>query len=946
MRRREAIGGLAAGAAALWIRSGAAADRAATQEADAVPLIRHGRPAPIHADAQDYPAVLRAARALQGDLERLCGQPAVLETDALPRARTVIIAGTLGRNRLIDHLVREGRLDVSSVAGEWEAFVRQGVAHPLPGVEQALVLAGADRRGTVFALYDLAARMGVSPWSWWADVPVPRRRDVYVAAERFADRPVVRYRGIFLNDEEPALGSWTRQTFGAFNHHFYERVFELILRLKGNFLWPAMWGKAIYDDDPASPALAEEMGVVLGTSHHEPMMRANVEWARHGSGPWDYTRNAARLRAFWREGIERMGHNESLVTIGMRGDGDKPMTQGVAIPLLERIVHDQREIIAEVTGQPASRTPQVWALYKEVQEYYDRGMRVPDDVTLLFGDDNWGNLRRLPPPGRHRAGGYGIYYHFDYVGGPRSYKWLNTNQIERTWEQMRRAHEAGVDRIWIVNVGDLKPMEFPISFFLEQAWNPASFSLERLRAYPREWAARQFGEQHAQAIGELLRSYTQLNARRKPELLGPDTYSLVNFREGERVVSDYNALAARAMEIRDRLPPEHRDAYFELVLFPIQACANLNELHVTVGRNHLYAAQGRAATASTAARARALFARDAELTRQYHEEVAGGKWNRMMCQSHIGYTSWRDPPQNIMPELRTVPVAAAAGLGVAIEGSARAWPTAEGDAVLPQLTPLGAASRYIEVFNRGAASYRFEAVPSQPWVHVSPASGEVGEEVRLKVSADWGSVPPGAHAVPILIRGAGSTVTVTARVVNPPSAHEARGYVEAEGYVAIEAAHHSRAVAGPGMSWVEVPALSRTLSGVTDFGAAGPHTPGGDSPHLQYEIYLFSSGEASIDVTLAPTLDFTGGEGLRYAVSLDEEPPRIVNVHGGTRAALWSAWVSDNANVQTTRHQVASPGRHTVKLWRVDPGLVFQRVVLALRYVPPSYLGPPESRKV
>jgi hypothetical protein len=955
MRRREAIGGLAAGAAVLWTdgRTSAATESvsqaaavAATPEIGRFPLIRRGHAAPIHADADDFPAVLRAVRGLQSDLSRLSGHPVALSIGAIPQAKTPIVVGTLGRSRLIDRLVERGQLDVGAIAGQWEAFVRQRVLEPAPGVDEALVLAGADRRGTVFAVYDLAERIGISPWAWWADVPVRRRTELHVGPDRFTDKPAVRYRGIFLNDEEPALGGWTRQRFGGFNHQFYERIFELILRLKGNFLWPAMWDKAIYDDDPLSPALAEEMGVVLGTSHHEPLMRAHVEWARYGAGPWDYTQNEARLRAFWHEGIKRMGGNESLVTIGMRGDGDKPMTEGVAIALLERIVRDQREIIAEVTARPAAQTPQVWALYKEVQDYYDRGMRVPEDVTLLFGDDNWGNLRRLPPPGTKRLGGYGIYYHFDYVGGPRSYKWLNTNQIERTWEQMRLAHQGGVDRIWIVNVGDLKPMEFPTSFFLDLAWNPGAYPLERLRDYPREWAARQFGEEHAAEIGALLRRYTQLNARRKPELLGPDTYSLVNFREAERVVSEYNALAATALQLRDRLPGEYHDAYFQLVLFPIQACANLNDLHVTTGRNHLYAAQGRAATSAMAKRVQALFARDAQLTRQYQEQMAGGKWDHMMSQSHIGYTGWHDPAENIMPEVRIIEVPQAATLGVAIEGSTGAWPGDPSEPVLPELTPFTTPSRYIDVFNRGLTPYLFEAIASRPWIHVSPSHGEVKEETRLEVSAEWPSVPSGEHLVPIVIQGAGSTISVTARIVKPPLAAEARGYIEANGHVAIEAAHYSRAVDGRDMSWSEIPALGRTLSGVAAFStSAAQHTPGGESPHLQYDVYLFSTGEVSIHVILSPTLDFNG-EGLRYAISIDDERPQIVNIHSGTSDKLWSTWASNNANVQSTRHRVGSTGAHTVKLWLVDLGLVFQRVVLELREIPPSYLGPLESTRI
>jgi hypothetical protein len=339
-----------------------------------------------------------------------------------------------------------------------------------------------------------------------------------------------------------------------------------------------MWGRSFYEDDPESARLANEMGVIIGTSHHEPMMRAQVDWDRHGKGPWDYSRNAPELRQFWREGLERTKDYDRVVTIGMRGNGDKPMTQGTAIPLLERIVSDQRKIIADVTHRPASETPQVWALYKEVQDYYDKGMRVPDDVTLLFSDDNWGNLRRLPEPGAKRAGGYGIYYHFDYVGGPRNYKWIDTTQIERVWEQMHLAWFYGADRLWIVNVGDLKPLEFPTSFFLDYAWKPNDCELDCLAQYPTSWAAEQFGDEHAAEIGELLTRYTQYNARRKPELIEPDTFSLDNHGEADRVVADWRALAAEAERVGRELPADMQDAYFELVLYPILASANLNEL--------------------------------------------------------------------------------------------------------------------------------------------------------------------------------------------------------------------------------------------------------------------------------------------------------------------------------------------------------------------------------
>ena len=417
-----------AGAAAACPHSGAGA----------LPLISNGVPVPVIADGKLDSGTLRAVQGLQNDLGKVAGKDGIL-VDGAVNAPAAIIIGTIGHSPVVDRLVRERRLDLSGVAGHSEAYLQQVVERPAPGIAQALIIAGADKRGTIYGAYDLSRRAGVSPWNWWADVPPHHVRDLYVLRGRRIEAPKVRYRGIFINDEDPALGGWARKTFGGFNHRFYEHVFDLVLRMRGNFLWPAMWGKSFYEEDPQNAALANEMGVIIGTSHHEPMMRAQVDWDRHGKGPWDYSVNAERLRQFWREGIERTQSDERVVTVGMRGNGDMPMTQGTAIGLLERIVADQRKIITQVTGRPASATPQVWALYKEVQDYYDKGMRVPDDVTLLFSDDNWGNIRRLPEPGAKRSGGYGVYYHFDYVGGPRNYKWINTNQIERTWEQMHLA---------------------------------------------------------------------------------------------------------------------------------------------------------------------------------------------------------------------------------------------------------------------------------------------------------------------------------------------------------------------------------------------------------------------------------------------------------------------------------------------------------------------------
>jgi hypothetical protein len=473
--------------------------------------------APLYVDTSDYPGVIRAVGDLQQDILRVSGiSPAILNSPHphISGTRPIII-GTLGRSAAIDELVRAGKLDTRPIAGKWESFMIQVVESPFPNVAQCLVIAGSDKRGTIYGIYDLSEQIGVSPWYWWADVPAVHRDVLSVKAGKYIQGPpAVKYRGIFLNDEAPSLTGWVKATYGNYNHQFYARVFELILRLKGNYLWPAMWNNAFNEDDPLNPKLADEYGIVMGTSHHEPMLRAQQEWKRHGTGPWDYAKNPGVLREFWDEGIQRNKDYESIITVGMRGDGDLPMSGESNVALLEKIVADQRKIIGERLASDPSRAPQDWALYKEVQEYYEKGMRVPDDITLLWCDDNWGNLRRLPTEDeRKRSGGAGIYYHFDYVGGPRSYKWLNTVPITKIWEQMTLAYHYGADRIWIVNVGDLKPMEFPIEFFLHLAWAPDRWPKERISEYTRLWAGREFGPEHA---GRYRRHHREIHQVQRP----------------------------------------------------------------------------------------------------------------------------------------------------------------------------------------------------------------------------------------------------------------------------------------------------------------------------------------------------------------------------------------------------------------------------------------------
>ena len=624
-----------------------------TPEPHHFPLITKGAPCSIVMDTAEDEGVKMAISNLQQDIRQVCNnQPALLNN--IPAKRCVIIGNY--HSAIIQKLIAAGKIDKEQLINKNEKFLLQVIAKPADGVDEALVIAGSDKRGTIYGIYELSKQMGVSPWYWWADVPVIQQENVYIKPGIYTDgEPKVEYRGIFINDEWPSFGNWAKAKFGGINSKVYKHVFELVLRLKGNFVWPAMWGSAFYDDDPQNGQLANTMGIVMGTSHHEPMALAQQDWKRRGKGEWDYNHNAQNLRDFWTYGIERAKNWESVITVGMRGDGDEPMSEGANISLLENIVKDQRKIIEKVTGKKAKETPQVWALYKEVQEYYDKGMRVPDDITLLLCDDNWGNVRKLPNLNeKPRSGGYGMYYHFDYVGAPRNSKWININPIPRIWEQMNLTYEYGVRKLWIVNVGDLKPMEYPITFFLDMAWNPEKFNAQNLQQHTEDFCAQLFGSQYAKEAARILSLYAKYNRRVTPETLNAKTYSF-NYGEWERVVDEYNALALDAHNLGFLLPATYRDTYDQIISYPVQACSNLYNMYYAQAKNHALAAKLDPEANQWADKVESCYLRDALLSHYYNKVISNGKWNHMMDQIHIGYTSWNNPQKQIMPKVIRVP---------------------------------------------------------------------------------------------------------------------------------------------------------------------------------------------------------------------------------------------------------------------------------------------------
>ena len=617
-------------------------------ESDGVSLVN----ATIGYSQQEYEGVKMAIQNLQEDMKRVLGK-APLQLEGSGEAS--ILIGTLGKNKDID------KLKLADLKGKREKFI-------IITIGQQIVIAGSDKRGTIYGIYELSRQLGVSPWYWWADAPVAHHDEAYVRKGTYtAGEPAVELRGIFLNDEAPCLTTWVKNTFGTNygGREFYEKVFELILRLKGNMMWPAMWGWAFYADDPENGKLADRMGVMMGTSHHEPMARNHQEYARHRKewGAWNYQTNQAKLDQFFREGIERMKGTEDIVTIGMRGDGDEAMSDKADTKLMDCIISNQRRIITEVTGKPAEKTTQVWALYKEVQDYYDAGLKVPDDVMILISDDNWGDIRRVPvtKEERNRKGGWGIYYHVDYVGAPRNSKWLNVTQTQQMFEQLSLAYDFGIQRMWILNVGDLKPMEYPIQLFMDMAWNPKEYTQQTITDHTRRFFSSVLSGFPAEEAASIYNRNCQYMARVTPEMLDAQTYN-VETGEWRQVADDYQRLELRALRLYQDIPVEARDFYQQLILFPVQAMANLYDMYYAQAMNHHLASIGSPDANQWADRVAQCFCRDSLLCAAYNHDIADGKWDGMMIQKHIGYTNWNDNfPKDKQPVTTTVPAGSPAG---------------------------------------------------------------------------------------------------------------------------------------------------------------------------------------------------------------------------------------------------------------------------------------------
>lgn len=569
-------------------------------------------------DCGDWEGVRIAINNLKQDLTSVTGS-----------ACAPIEVGTVGKSRVANKYKRICK----QVKGKWEQYV-------ITADNGRLLVIGSDKRGTIYGIYELSRQMGVSPWYWMADVPIVRHKDLFVERGVYTDgEPKVKYRGIFINDEWPSFGTWCNKQFGGVNSKAYSRIFELLLRLKANYMWPAMWDSRFNEDDTLSPKIADAMGIVMGTSHHEPMMRAHKEYTtrRDEVGPWDYAVNPKRIDKFFTDGLERNKDYESIITIGMRGDGDVAMGEGRDadnMKTLKKVIGSQRSIIERVYKKKASEVPQLWAIFTEVQRYYDAGFTVPDDVTLLLCDNNWGYIRRKGREHeRKRKGGLGLYYHIDMNGGPWNDRWVNTTTVPKLREQLHLAYASGIDRIWIINVGDLKPKEMPIDFIMKYAWNPDAIQPGDERAYLEQFTASVFGDAYAAETADIIAKYSKYNLWRKPEAQYPGIF---NMKEMLQTNALWQSLVLRCEELREKMPAEMQDAFYQLVYYPAVASAGVAQIY-------------NAATMGDSLLIEQLMAKDRRLADYYNKELAKGKWDGMMLDNHIGYTQWSIPEKNRNP---------------------------------------------------------------------------------------------------------------------------------------------------------------------------------------------------------------------------------------------------------------------------------------------------------
>lgn len=928
-------------------------------------------------DASDAAVVKRAAELFAADVEAVTGRrPQV--TSATGETGPAVIVGTVGGSALIRRLSEAGKIDTAPLEGAWERYLIQTVANPLPGIRKALVIAGSDRRGAAYGLFTLSELIGVSPWYWWADVPVKKHAALHVdAPPTYSQTPSVRYRGIFLNDEDWGLTPWASQTFeperGNIGPRTYAKVCELLLRLKANYLAPAMHPVSTsFNQIPENKLVADTFAIVMGSTHCEPLLLNTAsEWDTQTMGPWNYDKNKEGINRVLTQRVRENSPYENVYTLALRGLHDGAMSTTLPmhekVRMLQQALLDQRQILAENIDRPVETVPQAFTPYKEVLEIYSNGLELPDDVTIVWPDDNYGYMKRLSGVReQRRTGRSGVYYHVSYLGVPHSYLWFSTTPPSLMYEELRKAYDTTADRLWLLNCGDLKGSEMQVSLFLDMAWDIGRFTADNVVTYPARWLAGIFGEAYYDRLEAMTREHLRLAFPRKPEYMGwgyhwnrfdhnceqlTDTdFSFTNYDEAPRRLEAYRKLGARAEALLHEIGDEARPAFYQLVYYPLRGAELMNRMTLGGQRNRWYARQGRAATNAVRDEVQRCYDSLQVITRGYNS-LLGGKWNHMMSmrQNYDGVSAYFN-----LPHLATHDAAGAPRLALQVAGEdvtgARAFHA------LPAFDNYLRRTYPVEIYNRGGGTLAWTAHASEPWVVLSKSAGKTADEERITVGIDWEKAPSG-NAVPaqIVFRAGEQSEKVLVSLFNPtaPSRAELRGiYVKNNGCVSIPAAGCHRVRENDRIK----------ITAVEDLGIEGPALQLGDPtaplqifrsrdvPCAEYDFYAFDAGSVDVYTYVLPTFplhadrDFRIGENTntdtKYSVQIDDGALATPSSSHVEYSQVWFESVLRNCAVNKSTLHIDKPGRHTLRIRVGDPGIVLQKIVLDFGGMKRSYLGP------
>ncbi|OUM68934.1 glycoside hydrolase family 115 protein [Piromyces sp. E2] len=982
--------------------------------------------ASLYIDQKDseYDGISIIAEALKSDIARVIGESVDKEGKASNSANGLkiitnkaqlsgktIIAGTFGAkgNDVINQLIDNGKIDVSNLKGRWERYQMQVIKNPMNGVSEALVIVGSDKRGTLYGMFHISEMMGVSPWVWWSDVTPTIQSNVVLPGEEcnvVSKEPSIKYRGIFLNDEAPSLTTWTDKRYRGRNQYFYAQVYELLLRLKANYLWPAMWGDIFSEggsgDKLANARLADQYGIVMGTSHHEPLYRAGNEWGRYYRNDLRYTSAQAwnlynipgqqgyvrevnqRIEEFWSSGVSRNKAFDNICTVGMRGENDSTLPAADNPPkyaeLLNYIIQTQKNILAKQND----KNPTQIVIYKEVEDAWYAGQLYNKasmkDTYAMFCDDNWAYIRTLPTLDQQKTvAGLGMYYHFDYVGAPKSYTWVQNTQISTIWDQMSISYDYGIDDVWIANVGDLKPMELDISYFLDLAYDYEHLGVEgqdRLEDYKKNWARQQFSKKDGSGLTDeecdeaasLIERYLDLESKRVVEHVlyntantCSDMYSVDNYREALNILEECEDIMSRTEALFKKVPNDLKSAFYQLVYYPAMAVPNVLRIQIYAALNNKFAGLGFTIANKYAQLCKDAIALDNQLFNNYNNNMPGN------IESGKKWQAW-DRDSGKLPSLRNVNSNNSNGMHVMVESITNSFKSSvtNGEAKLPTFYYVSDETYEVKLLTKGS-SYNFQATADADWINISTSkNGEAKKNLSGSVNPDQSifnyNVSPTTVNGTVKITSGNTTIRVSVQAKVDNFGDLSRTYIMNNGYATIDVANYSKLVEGKGKTnagnvvtnkMIIIPdngkyrTALRTSSSTITYESASDLA---NAPYAEYKIYVPENGTYNLQSQFNPTSNLTYGKvRLRYGISIDGGSISIINsivnnyLAGTWKQGTWSADIENHSRSSVKSNISLSKGVHTIRYYQCDPNLALIRMTLYKGNLATVYGSPEES---